>query len=282
MKTHPIILAFLFTAGSVATSDAATNIFLNYAAGTLVSSSGSSTVSRFTEVTNLQHGDTITLPGAFTGTTNPAYGGQVSVVITFRNTSSIPDLTGSLNHRGNFFVPVINTPTPVSITENSGVGFDIRLDFSGMTNGALPAGSSMYLNDFDAGSRITNLKAEGGTGNFFGPQVNFDANGPATAAGQANPVASDYAVFAFDPISDSYSIIAAATATSDPSSETSLTRNVSAISLNYFAPRGIGNFFQISDTPVIPDPTGVPEPGSTLPLLSLFCLSMAKSRRRRD
>jgi hypothetical protein len=258
-------LAMIAGLGLCASAQAA--VFLQFTSGTLNGTAIPDTDAgpRMNAILNgLANGDAIVLNSSFISTTNPAqYSGNVVWTINVTQTAAAPvGTSGKLTINPTFLSPESINSGSLAVPFGT-LSFGINIDFSGLSGAVLPTGSSLFLNDFDGGSRITNFRANAGaiTTAFFDPQIDTDRSGAATPTGQPNPGPSDYATTLFT--SPSYSITAASTATDNPASEFVTNQTVSSFNYDYYSPRGIGNSIQFSDIPL----TSIPEASSALLLL---------------
>jgi hypothetical protein len=227
--------------------------------------------------TGITPGAQVGYTGAFTGTTNPAFGGSVSIKGVFIGPVGA---TGGFNHEfssGKALLPSFATTG----SPNAGnASWQITYDFSGLQGGVLPAGGSFYLRDFDGNSLISNMTATNGAGSlstpFFGDPIRFDLSGDANLSGQPNPVdPTDYATVSFN--NGAYTIQAPAGFFDLPVLEMLVTQPLKSLTFNWFSPPGVFNDIIFSDTRVSP----VPLP-SVLGLLGIGAFAMFGATRRRS
>ncbi len=132
----------------------------------------------FTAGTGITNGAQVGYTGGFTGTTNPAFEGSVSIKGVF---SGPVGATGGFDHTQSSGKALLPFFAATGSPNAGNASWQITYDFSGLQGGVLPAGGSFYLRDFDGGSVISNMTATNGAGSlstpFFGDPIRYDLSG---------------------------------------------------------------------------------------------------------
>jgi hypothetical protein len=193
--------------------------------------------------TNVANVDTVTVNSAFTGSDNPAYLGNVVQTLKLESTGG---LTGELPISKRGVSPYFDD----TVSLNTGKWL-LSYDFSGLPGGCMPAGASFYLEDFDGGSLLENIRATDVNGNTITNQwvstdVIYGAN-PSPNPSQPTPVyPQDY------PVSTStgpgvYQIKAPTRTSDNPTAQYLTQQCVKTISFSSYSPKGIINQLSFLD-----------------------------------